>query len=182
MLGFGGFSRSETMNKPGNAGAQGGGVGNFGPGGVAGPTAAAAAQAAQRQRSLLQRADADIGSLLDNFSHLLKAARVSGRFPPWFWLNLNPISGRFPPWFWRNLNPIRLILVAAFFFPGGESLGLWWNPYKKLHIFFLSEVLGEPQNRSTVRTSNLTLVVLARFTQFDSATDRFWLLSAVERL
>jgi hypothetical protein len=66
-----------TMNKPGNAGAQGGGVGNFGPGGVAGPTAAAAAQAAQRQRSLLQRADADIGSLLDNFSHLLKAARVS---------------------------------------------------------------------------------------------------------
>lgn len=69
------------MNKPSNAGAQGGGVGNFGPGGVAGPTAAAAAQAAQRQRSLLQRADADIGSLLDNFSHLLKAARVRGCFP-----------------------------------------------------------------------------------------------------
>lgn len=65
------------MNKPSNAGAQGGGVGNFGPGGVAGPTAAAAAQAAQRQRSLLQRADADIGSLLDNFSHLLKAARIN---------------------------------------------------------------------------------------------------------
>lgn len=65
------------MNKPSNAGVQGGGVGNFGSGGVAGPTAAAAAQAAQRQRSLLQRADADIGSLLDNFSHLLKAARVS---------------------------------------------------------------------------------------------------------
>ncbi|KAG0554978.1 hypothetical protein KC19_12G134600 [Ceratodon purpureus] len=65
------------MNKGGNAGGQGGGVGNFGPGGVAGPTAAAAAQAAQRQRSLLQRADADIGSLLDNFSHLLKAARIN---------------------------------------------------------------------------------------------------------
>ncbi|KAG0621486.1 hypothetical protein M758_3G024000 [Ceratodon purpureus] len=60
------------MNKPGSAGAQGGGAG-----GVAGPTAAAAAQAAQRQRSLLQRTDADIGSLLDNFSHLLKAARIN---------------------------------------------------------------------------------------------------------
>ncbi|KAG0577703.1 hypothetical protein KC19_5G174800 [Ceratodon purpureus] len=67
---------AETMNKGDNAGGQGGGVGNFGPGGVAGPTAAAAAQAAQWQRSLLQRADADIGSLLDNFSHLLKAARL----------------------------------------------------------------------------------------------------------
>ena len=67
------------MNKGGNAGGQGagGGVGNFGAGAVVpGPTASAAAQAAQRQRSLLQRADADIGSLLDNFSHLLKAARV----------------------------------------------------------------------------------------------------------
>jgi hypothetical protein len=49
---------------------------------VAGPTVSAAAQAAQRQRSLLQRADADIGSLLDNFSHLLKAARVLISTPP----------------------------------------------------------------------------------------------------
>ena len=72
------------MNKGDNAGGQGGGVGNFGPGGVAGPTAAAAAQAAQRQRSLLQRADADIGSLLDNFSHLLKAARVSASLTCFF--------------------------------------------------------------------------------------------------
>lgn len=66
------------MNKSGNGGPQGGGVGGGSTfaGVVAGPTASAAAQAAQRQRSLLQRADADIGSLLDNFSHLLKAARV----------------------------------------------------------------------------------------------------------
>ena len=58
------------MNKSGNGGPQGGGVGGAGTfaGVVAGPTASAAAQAAQRQRSLLQRADADIGSLLDNFS------------------------------------------------------------------------------------------------------------------
>ena len=68
------------MNKPGNAGAQGAGAANFGAGSVAGPNAAAAAQAAQRQRSMLQRADADIVSLLDNFSHLLKAARVGGFF------------------------------------------------------------------------------------------------------
>jgi hypothetical protein len=67
----------ETATKPGNARAQGGGAGNLGAGGVAGPTAAAAAQ---RQRSLLQRPNADIGSLLDNFSHLLKAARVGGIF------------------------------------------------------------------------------------------------------
>jgi len=71
----------------------GGGVGGGGGGGgsgsfagaaavVAGPTVSAAAQAAQRQRSLLQRADADIGSLLDNFSHLLKAARVLISTPP----------------------------------------------------------------------------------------------------
>lgn len=76
----------EAMSKGVGAGG-GGGVGGGGGGGgsgsfagaaavVAGPTVSAAAQAAQRQRSLLQRADADIGSLLDNFSHLLKAARV----------------------------------------------------------------------------------------------------------
>lgn len=68
------------MNKTG--GASGGGVGSgagFGVGNTpaAGPTAAATAAAQQRQRTLLQRADADIGSLLDNFSHLVKAARVN---------------------------------------------------------------------------------------------------------
>ncbi|KAG6557428.1 hypothetical protein Mapa_000697 [Marchantia paleacea] len=68
------------MNKPGGpqVGGVGGGAG-FGVGnsGAAGPTATAAAAAAQRQRTLLQRADADIGNLLDNFSHLMKAARVN---------------------------------------------------------------------------------------------------------
>ncbi|MCO5587509.1 hypothetical protein L7F22_041458 [Adiantum nelumboides] len=61
------------MNKAGPGGGAAGGA--FGVG--AGPTVAAAAAAAQRQRALLQRADADITSLLDNFSHLLKAARIN---------------------------------------------------------------------------------------------------------
>ena len=62
----------------GAGGGAGGGVGYGGAGSglASGPTAAAVIAAAQRQRSLLQRADADIISLLDNFSHLLKAARV----------------------------------------------------------------------------------------------------------
>jgi len=69
----------ETMSKGVGAGGGGGGGSCSFAGAaavVAGPTVSAAAQAAQRQRSLLQRADTDIGSLLDNFSHLLKAARV----------------------------------------------------------------------------------------------------------
>ncbi|CAM6116419.1 unnamed protein product [Calypogeia fissa] len=68
------------MNKPGggSVGSVGGGAG-FGVGNApaAGPTAAATAAAQQRQRTLLQRADIDIGSLLDNFSHLVKAARIN---------------------------------------------------------------------------------------------------------
>ncbi|KAH7299336.1 hypothetical protein KP509_24G006100 [Ceratopteris richardii] len=63
------------MSKAGAAGVAGGA---FGVGlGATGPTVAAAAAAAQRQRTLLQRADADITSLLDNFSNLLKAARIN---------------------------------------------------------------------------------------------------------
>lgn len=71
------------MHKPvlGGPARAAGGVGTFGvglgTGAIAGPTGAAAAAAAQRQRNLLQRADADIASLLDNFSHLLKAARIN---------------------------------------------------------------------------------------------------------
>eukprot|EP00250_Pteridium_aquilinum_P005464 c15550_g1_i3 orf=148-642(-) len=66
------------MNKPGAGGAGTGAFGvGLGGGAAAGPTVAAVAAAAQRQRSLLQRADADITSLLDNFSHLLKAARIN---------------------------------------------------------------------------------------------------------
>lgn len=51
-----------------------GGVGGSGGGG--GPTAAAAAAAAQKQKSLLQRVDADIGNIVDNFSFLVNVARV----------------------------------------------------------------------------------------------------------
>ncbi|KAE8773387.1 mediator of RNA polymerase II transcription subunit 22a-like [Hordeum vulgare] len=46
-------------------------------GAMAGPTAAAAAAAAQKQRALLQKADADVGSLVDNFSALINIARVN---------------------------------------------------------------------------------------------------------
>eukprot|EP00249_Psilotum_nudum_P010303 c22462_g1_i1 orf=483-992(-) len=71
------------MNKPGAGGPAGSTVGvgalggTLGTGVGAGPTAAAAAAAVQRQRTLLQRADTDIASLVDNFSHLLKAARIN---------------------------------------------------------------------------------------------------------
>ncbi|EFJ23739.1 hypothetical protein SELMODRAFT_102574 [Selaginella moellendorffii] len=54
------------MNKPGQGG-----------GGAAATTAAAAAATIHRQRALLQRADADIANLIDNFAHMLKAARVN---------------------------------------------------------------------------------------------------------
>ena len=51
-----------------------GGVGGVGGGG--GPTAAAAAAAAQKQKTLLQRVDADIGNIVDNFSFVVNVARV----------------------------------------------------------------------------------------------------------
>ncbi|KAI3867890.1 hypothetical protein MKX03_021297 [Papaver bracteatum] len=54
-----------------------GGVGLTGGG--SGPTAAvaAAAAAAQKQKTLLQRVDTDITNIVDNFNHLVNAARVS---------------------------------------------------------------------------------------------------------
>jgi len=92
----------EAMSKGVGAGGGGGGGGGGGSGSfagaaavVAGPTVSAAAQAAQRQRSLLQRADADIGSLLDNFSHLLKAARVLTSTPSSLCFSLF-LSGKTP--------------------------------------------------------------------------------------
>ncbi len=60
------------MSKPGG-----------GPGSTtAGPTAAAAAAAAQKQRALLQKADTDVASLVDNFSALINIARVRPPPPP----------------------------------------------------------------------------------------------------
>ncbi|XP_055825958.1 mediator of RNA polymerase II transcription subunit 22a-like isoform X2 [Solanum dulcamara] len=44
--------------------------------GGGGPTAAAAAAAAQKQKSLLQRVDADIGNIVDNYGFIVNAARV----------------------------------------------------------------------------------------------------------
>ena len=58
---------SFTMNK-----ARAGG----GTSGASGPTAAAAATAAQKQKSLQQRVDNDIGSIIDNFSSVVNVARV----------------------------------------------------------------------------------------------------------
>ncbi|XP_042003400.1 mediator of RNA polymerase II transcription subunit 22b-like [Salvia splendens] len=54
----------------------GGGMGG-GAGGAAGPTAAAAAAAAQKQKTLLQRVDTDVGGLVDNFGFLVNVARVN---------------------------------------------------------------------------------------------------------
>lgn len=64
------------MNKGGIVGA---GLGSAGGGG---PTAAAAAAAAQKQKALLQRVDADIGNIVDNFSFLVNVARVILLPPP----------------------------------------------------------------------------------------------------
>ncbi len=91
----------------GGGGGGGGGSGSFAgaAGVVAGPTVSAAAQAAQRQRSLLQRADADIGSLLDNFSHLLKAARV---------LISTPSSLCFSLCLSENSKPVKASPVVSF--------------------------------------------------------------------
>lgn len=54
--------------------------GGVGLGGAAsgggGPTAGAAAAAAQKQKALLQRVDADVGNLVDNFGFLVNVARV----------------------------------------------------------------------------------------------------------
>ena len=41
-----------------------------------GPTAAAAAAAAQKQKALLQRVDADVANIVDNFNLLINVARV----------------------------------------------------------------------------------------------------------
>ncbi|XP_023155831.1 mediator of RNA polymerase II transcription subunit 22a-like [Zea mays] len=41
------------------------------------PTATVAAAAVQKQKSLLQKADADVSSLVDNFSSLINIARVN---------------------------------------------------------------------------------------------------------
>uniref|UniRef100_A0A0E0BWK1 Mediator of RNA polymerase II transcription subunit 22 n=1 Tax=Oryza meridionalis TaxID=40149 RepID=A0A0E0BWK1_9ORYZ len=46
-------------------------------GAAAGPTAAAAAAAVQKQKTLLQKADADVSSLVDNFAALINIARVN---------------------------------------------------------------------------------------------------------
>ncbi|ESR55189.1 Mediator of RNA polymerase II transcription subunit 22b [Citrus sinensis] len=42
-----------------------------------GPTAAAAAAAAQKQKTLMQRVETDIASIVDNFSQLVNVARVN---------------------------------------------------------------------------------------------------------
>ncbi|KAH9325417.1 hypothetical protein KI387_005595 [Taxus chinensis] len=72
MPGAAGFS----MNKPVVGGVGSAGIG-IGARSISGPTAAAAQAAAQKQKGLMQRADTDINTILDNFSHLIKAARVS---------------------------------------------------------------------------------------------------------
>lgn len=60
------------MNKGGGSG---GGI--PGSGGEKGPTAAAAAASLQKQKSLLQRVEADITSVVDNFTQIVNVARVS---------------------------------------------------------------------------------------------------------
>nr|POF06770.1 mediator of rna polymerase ii transcription subunit 22b [Quercus suber] len=63
------------MNKGGAGGVGGGGSGSSGGG--SGPTAAAVAAAAQKQKTLLQRVEADISNIVDNFTHLVNVSRVN---------------------------------------------------------------------------------------------------------
>ena len=67
-----------------NKGGAGRGGGSGSSSGGSGPTAAAAAAAvaAQKQKTLLQRVEADIGSIVDNFSHLVNVSRVFNFFLP----------------------------------------------------------------------------------------------------
>lgn len=51
--------------------------GGAGGGGGGGPTAAAALAAAQKQKTLQQRVDNDIGNIVDNFSFIVNVARVN---------------------------------------------------------------------------------------------------------
>lgn len=51
-----------------------------GSSGTAGPTAAAAAAAAQKQKTLMQRMDNDVGNLVDNFGFMINGARVYSLF------------------------------------------------------------------------------------------------------
>uniref|UniRef100_A0A7N0UIV9 Mediator complex subunit 22 n=1 Tax=Kalanchoe fedtschenkoi TaxID=63787 RepID=A0A7N0UIV9_KALFE len=60
------------MNKGGGLGR-----GSAVAGAASGPTASAGASAAQKQKALLQRVEADIGNIVDNFSYLVGAAPVS---------------------------------------------------------------------------------------------------------
>lgn len=60
-----------------NKGGAGVGLGGAGGGGGSGPTAAAAAAAAQKQKTLLQRVDNDIRTIVDNFSGLVNVCRVN---------------------------------------------------------------------------------------------------------
>ncbi|GAB2229990.1 hypothetical protein Droror1_Dr00014246 [Drosera rotundifolia] len=54
-----------------------GGLGGTAGGAGSGPTAAAATAAAQKQKSLLQRVETDVSSLVDNFTFLVNVARVT---------------------------------------------------------------------------------------------------------
>lgn len=67
------------MNKGGGSGG-----GMAGSGGGSGPTAAAAAAALQKQKALLQRVEADITSVVDNFTQIVNVARVN-----WFLSGFN---------------------------------------------------------------------------------------------
>lgn len=51
-----------------------------GSGGAAGPTSAAAAAALQKQNTLLQRMDTDVGNLLENFKLMINGSRVCSLF------------------------------------------------------------------------------------------------------
>lgn len=76
------------MNKGGGSGA-----GIAGSGGGSGPTAAAAAAALQKQKTLLQRVDTDITSVVDNFAQIVNVVRVSDFFRFFFFLsNLNLVK------------------------------------------------------------------------------------------
>lgn len=77
--------------------------------GGGGPTAAAAAAAAQKQKSLLQRVDADIGNIVDNYGFIVNAARVCPHF-----LHLLPSTKKYR-------SPIKFILLS---FSGPKTLAV----------------------------------------------------------
>lgn len=87
---------------------------NKGTGVGTGPTAAAAAAAAQKQKTMMQRVETDIANIVDNFTQLVNAARVTLYFKPITTISssLKSLMSRFlnsPKWVFHFVSDFEFI-------------------------------------------------------------------------